>query len=67
MSILFGILIFDIHIYANKHILKPKATFEDQEIDHGEVVRGERSEERINLSVPGVFNFWFLFQNRHVK
>lgn len=54
MSILFGVLIFDFKINASKQIFKQKATFDDDEIDHGEVVRGERSEERINLSVPGV-------------
>lgn len=48
---------------ASKHILKDKKPFDDHSIDHGEVVRGERSEERINLSVPGAGNH-FLFTHK---
>lgn len=53
LTFLLCIVIFVSNAEASKHILKEKKPFDDDEIDHGEVIRGERSEERINLSVPG--------------
>lgn len=47
------LFVFCFHLCAGKRILRERTTFAEDDVDHGVVVRGERSEERINLSVPG--------------
>lgn len=60
ISLAFLVVMFSAQSKAGKHILREDTTFvDDKGVDHGKVVRGQRSGEKINMSYPGELE-WML-------
>lgn len=57
IGLLFLIVVFSVDSANGKQILRATTVLDDEHVDHGKIVREERSEEKINMSYPGELRY----------